>query len=297
MSLLPDPDDLLRLCHGLGYYLKVNVELGTHQSAITQRGREFEGVIVRVNAINSAPECPEGPRVVFVGVRLVMALLQGGGSPQGRSRELKVERHGPEQPPGRIAKAAIHSISLGQQMDEITSHERQFGEVLFPGQSLVYELTMPSGEVPYVEFGVEGTVSRRHLFHHRKMVPMPEPLTKPLLISALRSFNSVDLHGPLFRTIRSLEELPDDPRLSDLQVIQSSVSENIAEVTTAREAVRTAETPNPLMRNHMMAAYDHLSKIPKSFGDLKEAISPQDLESITVAKRNIQGLSSDAAAY
>ena len=51
MSLLPDPDDLLRLCHGLGYYLKVNVELGIPQSATTQRGREFEGVIVRVDSL------------------------------------------------------------------------------------------------------------------------------------------------------------------------------------------------------------------------------------------------------
>ncbi|MFC1950730.1 hypothetical protein ACFLWD_03625, partial [Chloroflexota bacterium] len=51
----------------------------------------------------------------------------------------------------------------------ITSNEQSQGHILFPGRSVTYEMSITSKECPDIKdmrFYAEGSISRRHLFHH-----------------------------------------------------------------------------------------------------------------------------------
>ena len=53
-----------------------------------------------------------------------------------------------------------------------TSAELPLGDVLFPGDSITYEMDVPAKELPHIEFRVEGTVSRRHLSRVEPALPV-----------------------------------------------------------------------------------------------------------------------------
>ena len=98
------------------------------------------------------------------------------------------------------------------------------GDVLFPGQSIGYELKVPSRDIPYLEFHVEATVSTRHLFHYERLLSMPPAYTRPTLLSALRAFNAIGLHHSLEETLDSLPDLGPDMRLREIQAFSSVLS-------------------------------------------------------------------------
>ncbi len=58
----------------------------------------------------------------------------------------------------------------GQPFPEITSVEGHYGEPLFPGESVSWEMMVPVGELRSGTFRMEGNLSRRHLFRREQVL-------------------------------------------------------------------------------------------------------------------------------
>ena len=137
-----DWEEAVQLWRGLGKYLTAGMELGSPQIVFPARGREYEAVNVRITVNNTAPTDPGLPRVVFIGV----GLQANQSGLKGRLRKQMVPKALSAPPQGR---SRIHAVTDGEDAAQITSSERRLGDVLLPGQSVVYEVDVPAKDVPY----------------------------------------------------------------------------------------------------------------------------------------------------
>lgn len=180
-------DDAYGMFRSLGAYLKTTIE--TSSGVIERKVRhgaerkiiEDEGHRIKVTVSNTAPAEPLWPSIVFTGIGLV---AEFGHHPKSsvRAREgqeilrkmkkgerLKVDTtQAPQLNPFRREGAVRIDDKT---FPHITDDEKKHGDYLFPGQSIVYELNVLSKECPDVKdvhLWVEGTLSRRHLFHFSK---------------------------------------------------------------------------------------------------------------------------------
>ena len=289
--------DPLSLSRDLGRYLGARMELGPPEVVFPPRGREYEAVSVGITATNTAPDEPGGPRVVLIGVGLQVTYLKGRGTGPARwRRELK--RHPPEPPPrrGRLARPSPHALTSGGSTLKITPAERQMGDVLFPGQSIGYELKVPSPDIPYLEFHVEATVSTRHLFHYERLLSMPAAYMRPHLLSALRALNAIGLHRPLEETLDSLPDLGPDMRLREIQAFSSVLSSIVPRIQADQEAVEVVirEAPTTRFRQHLADTHHHLTRVHDACERMMEVISTGNPEEIAGAGRALQELRLEA---
>jgi hypothetical protein len=134
-----------------------------------------DGYTIKATISNTAPTEPDYPMIVFMGVGLKFILPKPPRSIQGMKNEsaLKVD----------VANARQHSSFIpdkGMRVDlppypPATSAEQEHGYILFPSQSITYELNLTAKECPdvtQIKLWAEGTVSRRHLLHHSKEIPI-----------------------------------------------------------------------------------------------------------------------------
>ena len=121
-------------------------------------------VIATIKVCNDAPVSPDGGDIVFLGVGL---RIIDGRERGGRKWASKVTKSRP-----------ADNLELRQKYNEgtwiggtgtsfpaVTADEQSHGEVLFPEECVEYEIKTSKAELPYLDILVEGSVSRRHLFH------------------------------------------------------------------------------------------------------------------------------------
>ena len=133
---------------------------------------------IRVTISNIAPTEPAYPLVVFTGVALVVKLKGNEEKAFKRwhdSHLPKVDlRKAPQhieqakQPPHNYFPSQGNRISEYDYFPIITGDEQRHGYFLFPSHSIVYETNVLLAECLYlsdIDISVEGTISRRHLFH------------------------------------------------------------------------------------------------------------------------------------
>ena len=117
---------------------------------------------------NTAPVEPKWPLVVFTGVgiafnpkrwnnSIIMKRSTGyevdlSNAPQGGSWDLLKDKR-------------FEKVDTGE-YPMMTSDERKHGFSLYPSQSIVFEMNMEPEDLKNI--WVEGTLSRRHLFHQVK---------------------------------------------------------------------------------------------------------------------------------
>lgn len=130
-------------------------------------------VIATIKVCNDAPQSPDGGEVVFLGVGLRI----------GSEGNLK---KGTAYWPKRIKKTRPSDcMELRRQYDkgnwfgkggderpfpDVTPDEQSHGEVLFPGETVVYDIKIPEDDLPHLDIRVEGSISRRHLLHISKLM-------------------------------------------------------------------------------------------------------------------------------
>jgi len=164
----------------LGNYLKTEIEVSSGTIERKVRGsqigsrvtKESDGHTVKVTISNTAPTETDWPTVVFTGVGLVVKFPGTVRISIQRMRNqgaLKVDlTNAPQINPFR--REGSQRID-GPDYPVITPDEQRQGHVLFPGQSLTYEMSVTSKACPDIKdmkFWVEGNVSRRHLLHFSK---------------------------------------------------------------------------------------------------------------------------------
>lgn len=150
--------DAYSLLQSLGNYLKTDIEISSQN----------EKSNVKITVSNIAPTEPIWPLVVFTGVGLAFNEKRYGNSIRmKRSTNYKVDLSNAPQGGGwnllkdkQFSKVEAGSYPLA------TSDEQKHGFHLWPGQSIVFKMSIKPDDLK--DIWVEGTLSRRHLFHHVK---------------------------------------------------------------------------------------------------------------------------------
>lgn len=161
-------------------YLKTEIEVtqGTIERQV-RRGynRETiqeEGYTVKVTVSNKAPTEPSWPLVVFTGVGLTYNRRKyGNNTIMKRATNLKVDlSEAPQGGSWNMLKSPIDIEKTdGIAFPPVTQDEKRHGYFLFPGQFIIYEMSLSSksfDNIGDLDLGIEGTLSRRHLFHYKK---------------------------------------------------------------------------------------------------------------------------------
>jgi len=267
--------------------------------------------VIKIEISNTAPEGSDLPKIVFMGVGLSLANVGGNGQnttsrlrPKS-TRTTKVEEIEANATPWENdSKRKGLLISPFQRLDnkkfpDFTPDEREHGEILFPGDSIIYEIDVPRDLLPYLQFRVEGNVSRRYLFRCEETFEMPEALTKPLAVNALEDFNSIEIHKLLVSITESIPDFTKDARLSEIHIFNTLLSENIAEVKTIQDNVNNVFRQHSLnwFKAHLRAAYIYLDIVRETFTRLKEAIESNDPDKIAAEASAILALKGTASQF
>lgn len=180
--------DEYALLKSLGNFLKTDIEVSSGaierkvRSGGVRETRQDEGHSIKVTVTNTAPIEPQWPSVVFTGIGLAAEYvtdLMKSPARESKVRDifrimekqerLKVDRtNAPKINPFR--KEGVVRV-VNETFPHITNDESKHGDYLFPGQSITYEMSVTLKECPDIndmKFWVEGTISRRHLFHCNK---------------------------------------------------------------------------------------------------------------------------------
>jgi hypothetical protein len=171
--------DNLTLWEQFGQYLTTKIEIGESKSykpiAYT-RLPEYQATEVTVTVTNTAPDICAWPKIVFTGISLE---LKDARNPKllnlpKWTRDIKIT--GPCTDANGCNKFADDKhaanggflVVSGSPYSYATQDELRFGPMAFPGQSVKYELPVPSEDLKYINFRIEATIFRRHFFHYQQ---------------------------------------------------------------------------------------------------------------------------------
>jgi hypothetical protein len=168
-------NEAIGICQALGNYLKTEIEtsIGMVQKFVRMgSGREVvekKGPIIKIKVTNTAPVEPKWPLVVFTGVSIAF-------DPKRWNNEIIMKRNtsykedfsnapqvGTWEP---LKEKQLFKKAHGEDFPVVTSDETRHGFILYPGQSVIFEMSIKSEDMQHIR--VEGNLSRRHLFHYVK---------------------------------------------------------------------------------------------------------------------------------
>lgn len=284
-------------------YLRASTEfLPSDREAVMPEDPQY--VKVKITVVNSAPE-ESAPRIVFTGIGLSIARLGGEQSAvdpeQINFKVNRVETTSNENTTELESAQYLQKINYfrmnGLDFPDITPDEQSYGEVLFPGEVLCYEMDIPNDILPYFQFRLEGNVSYRHLFHQEVVLPVAEAYTRPIVLDALRKFNALDIHKVLKSILISLPEFGNDTRLSEIRRYIGVLASGEDDLEILQRAVNDLYKQHKftIFQAHMQAVYNYLGRIMSAIGDMREAIASSTPEAISLEINKLQALNQEAA--
>lgn len=167
----------------LGKYLKtdVGISCGKIERMVRKTSGSREPVItdgfnIKATISNTAPTELDYPMIVFMGVGLKFQLPKTLARSIQRMKNqgaLKIDLTNAPQsnplPPDKTERVDLPTYP------PFTPDERKHGYILFPSESITYEFNLTAKECPdvtQIKLWAEGTISRRHLLHHSKEIPI-----------------------------------------------------------------------------------------------------------------------------
>jgi len=298
---LPQSTELLHSCQSLRGYLAVLIEQDSERPSV-----------LRIQIRNTAPVSPDWPKIVFTGVRVSLAHT-GGASLQTGDLKTRTSRGSKEEEPAAAATPWQHDEKLksllrinyvpinreGSSADfpDLTPNERNHGEALFPGEFVIFEVDIKPEHLPHVQFRVEGTVSRRHLFHCEEVFSMPEAFTKPLAVRALQDYAAFDLHEPLESAIKSMPEFESDPRLKEVQNFSRLLSEKVVKIQALQRDLNAVFREHEIagFRAHIRAAFIYLDRVSATLLRMKQAIESNVPDKIAAEASAMKAMKMESA--
>lgn len=297
VELINSVDETINPIMMLQDYLKANVEF-LPVDKITMPD-EPQVTKVKITVTNTAPTDPS-PKIVFIGVGLGIAKMGGdSGSVSPDQINFKINRNETPEDDGLFGQNE-HTVQFmpkvsymrmnGVDIPDITEDEKNSGEVLFPGEFIIFEMDIPNSDLPYYQFRLDGTVSRRHLFRHETELPVAEAYIKPLIIKAIQSFNSQDIHKVVKSIIISVPEFGNDTKLSEIRKFIGILSEAEDDCEMLQKGVNELYRQHKfsIFQAHMQRVYTYLDHVKSAIDDLRQAISSSIPERITAEMDKIE---------
>jgi len=135
---------------------------------------------IKVTVSNTAPTEPEFPAIVFMGIALFVNFHNNEEKILKRwhdERLPKIDMKNAPQTRDKVVSNPRNQFPLtnGKYFPNVTDDERSHGYYLLPGQHIIYEMNVLLAEcldLTDMKLWVEGTVSRRHLYHISKEVSL-----------------------------------------------------------------------------------------------------------------------------
>jgi hypothetical protein len=220
----------------------------------------------------TAPSSSDGSEVVFLGVG--MTIIDG----RERDRTKWVSLVNVSRPSDCVGERQKYDNGewVGKHGEErfpaYTADEQSHGEILFPGESLVYEFDISESDLPYLELRIEGSVSRRHLFRLSRSMEIMKKWRQPLLIETFQAIDKINYYNPLLSVIDKIPEFGPQTTLADIDAFRSVLANaqvHVDKVMTELNKVYHS-APNQELREHCTikcACGEHL------FGELSYNLS------------------------
>ncbi len=282
MNDQPNTEPIYALIEPLKQYLHLSwaVSEPVIDASLPSSGRRkptSSKVIARV--ANIAPSNPDGCEVVFVGVGLRVSRT-GETSFDQRIRPIanhidKVSSEVRRQPEGIVwtfGSDPHADLSNGQP-----------AIVLFPGETVEFEMEIPTAIMGQMAVQVEGQVSRRHLFHmiHR----VPRGWTKAAVMPLLQAIKNIDFKPSTL----NIDVIPDFGRFTTVNELNSfgtTVEEAAREISSYSEKLRMLcnDTPFRDMEATLRPFYGPFVRdLRESCLECRDAISASNGERIRSA--------------
>jgi hypothetical protein len=161
----------------LKHYLNVAMDVGEPQNVASNRG--YPGgmaVPVHIRLLNTAPAESEHPKIVFTGISVIVKSTGGRDSILWAHQGKKEISNNPADAESLDMQQSI-ARPWGTEFPTTTSGEQEWGDSLFPQQSIVYSFYVPITYVPVVEFEVEANISRRHFYRFGQTLHITDDYT------------------------------------------------------------------------------------------------------------------------
>lgn len=139
-------------------------------------------VTARITVRNAAPTSPDYGDIVFLGVGLRIIKVNDKGAYWPRIEvweESDLHKVRQRYNEGEWYGGKGDGRSATHRFPDVTSDERSHGVVLFPGESVIFVVKTVRTYLPHLDIRVEGSVSRRHLFHISQPMDALKAWTQP----------------------------------------------------------------------------------------------------------------------
>ena len=255
------------------------------KSEVSINQTEEKEAILTIKVYNDASESHDGGNIVFVGVGLRLVDCRGTekGSNYWPSR-IKTTRLSNQDTLRR--QYGEGNWSGGREGFPIaTSDENAHGEVLFPGESAHYEINVPKNELPYLYISVEGTVSRRHLFHVSRPIEEIDLLRKPFVVDIFRLVNNVDVFSPLITLANGLPSVGPNTTFADIDSIKTQVEKgrgHLKRVITELN-VTSRSAPGRELQDYIAEIAKYIKSVGIAFEATQKVLSSGDMTKIKQA--------------
>jgi hypothetical protein len=209
-------------------------------------------VIATVKVYNDAPVSPDGGDIVFLGVGLRITVGRESNG-MGRVPTPNKSRPSDQTELRRKYNEGTWIGGTGGSFPEATADEQSHGEVLFPGESVVYEIKTSKGDLPYLDIRVEGSVSRRHLFHISQPMEALKAWTQPLVVETFRALDAIDFYTTLLSIIDVMPKFGPQTTLAEIDAFRAAVGkarDHVGKVWQELSNVRRS-APNRKLRDYM----------------------------------------------
>jgi len=270
------PENVESFLDALGHWLHSEVSIG--QS-------EEDGVDLTILVRNDAPPREDGVQVVFMGVGLYIIDTRDPADMLIRWTENIVSSRPSDQQDLR-QRYQKGTWFTGDRFITETENEESFGEILFPGESVLYEMHIPNEWLPYTEIKVEGSVSRRHLFHISKVTSGLEQWKKPPLVDIFEDLKDIDIRRPIESAISAMPEFGSKTTLEEIATFRKVVEEANIQIDLEMQKLNNVyrATSNQEIRDHMKGTIgQYITSLTKSFTSTLEVLSSGNPEQMREA--------------
>lgn len=240
---------------------------------------EVGEVTATIRVYNDAPVSSDGGNIVFLGVGLRITVGSERGSNYWPSR---IRRSRPSDCTELRQKYNEGNWvgGTGDSFPAVTADEQSHGEVLFPGESVVYEIKTSESDLPYLEIRIEGSVSRRHLLHISRPIEALKKWTQPAIVETFHGLKDIDFYNPLLSIIDSMPAFGPKTTLADVNSFRSLVEEAKEYIEKVMKELNDVyhSAPNQKLREHMKKGIgQYLTTATKVCEKTLEALSGSDM--------------------
>lgn len=267
---------------------------GLLKSEMFINGPEEGEVTAKIKVYNDAPASPDGGDIVFLGVGL--RIIVGSERGRQRGRAYWPSRINKSRPSDRMELRQKYNEGTwvggtGDSFPAVTVDEQSHGEVLFPGESVVYEIKTLRADLPYLDIRVEGSVSRRHLFHISQPMEALKAWTQPLVAETFRSLDAIDFYNSLLSIIDVMPALGPQTTISEIEALRTALGnakDHVGKVMKKLDNVYHS-APNQKLRDYMKKGIgQYLTSATKMCDRTLEVLSGSDTKRMQEAAEELK---------